>query len=99
MPAGVPAGTVIVPPSAMVTPVSPPGSVTVIVVSAGLTVAPFRRSLVSTLPAEPPVKPFSAVAVKSSSTASMTGGLIRSVTRAVSQLPGFRSSQSRYSTV
>ncbi len=68
-------------------------AVTAMVIRAGSTGSPFSVSLPSTLPAVPPVRPFSGVALKSSSSASMTGGATMTVAVAVSQLVGFRTSQ------
>ncbi len=88
-----PAGTVITPLSEITSPAIPSASTTVIVVCAGLTVAPFRRSLVSTLPATPPTKPFSGVAEKSLSSARITGGATTTLAVAVSQFVGLSLSQ------
>ena len=79
----------------MVTPVNPPSSSKVMVISVSSTAVPFKVSLAVTSPAVPPATPSTGVAVKSFSTASMVPSTTIS-TVVVSQLLGTAISQIVY---
>ena len=92
MAAGVPAGTVSVPLALIATPVRPPSAVIEGVTSAGTNGAPFNVSLVKTVAVLPPASPLIGEAVKSSSLATIVAALTTTVTLAVSQFVGFKTS-------
>ena len=93
VPAGVPAGIISVPSLSIVTPLSPSGSLMLMVMSPSSTAIPLSVSLVVTSPASPPVCPVIGLPLKSSSLAISVAALTTTVAVPVSQFPGFRFSQ------